>query len=604
MIVFRLYFGAYNKRQKNQIRQNHELLAANPSLLQVYFPQLFNFVLMKRILECVPNFSEGRDMSIIEAICLPIRQTEGVQLLDIDPGASTNRTVVTFAGEPESVIEAAFQAIKIASQLIDMSKHTGAHPRMGATDVCPLIPVSGVSVEEAILLANQLAERVGRELAIPVYLYEYAAKTPERKNLSIIRSGEYEGFAKKISLPEWKPDYGPATFNARSGQSVIGVREFLAAVNFNLNTSSVRLANSVAFDVRENGRIKTDNGKPSGKPVLDENGEPVRIPGILKECKAVGWYIQEYGFAQVSMNLTNLYITSLHQAFEEVSKSASSRGLRVSGTEIVGLIPLAALTEAGKYFLQKQNRSIGVSEKELIQMAIRSMGLNDLKPFIPEEKIIEFKLRDSKPGLKDLTIQQFTEVLASEAPAPGGGSVAALCGSLAAGLAAMTANLAAGKRGWEDKLSVFSPLALNAQEIREKLLFLIDEDTRAFNQVMLAFGMPKSTDEEKAARKKAIQQANLYAAEIPLQVMQTTAEIFPILREMILKGNPSSITDAGVGVLCACTAIEGAGMNVLINLQGIEDEAANSRLRNSANEIIGNSLETKTELLAEVQKKI
>ncbi len=458
-------------------------------------------------------------MSIIEAICLPIRQTEGVQLLDIDPGASTNRTVVTFAGDPDSVIEAAFQAIKIASQLIDMSKHSGAHPRMGATDVCPLIPVSGISVEEAVLYAKKLAERVGRELNIPVYLYEYAAQSPERKNLSIIRSGEYEGFAKKILLPEWKPDYGPAIFNARSGQSVIGVREFLAAVNFNLNTSSVRLANSVAFDVRENGRIKTDNGKPSGKPVLDENGEPVRIPGTLKECKAVGWYIEEYGFAQVSMNLTNLSITSLHQAFEEVSKSADSRGLRVSGTEIVGLIPLAALTEAGKYFLQKQNRSIGVSEKELIQMAIRSMGLNDLKPFIPEEKIIEFKLRDSKPGLKDLSIQQFTEVLASEAPAPGGGSVAALCGSLAAGLAAMTANLAAGKRGWEDKLSLFSPLALKAQQIREKLLFLIDEDTHAFNQVMLAFGMPKSTDEEKTARIKAIQQANLYAAEIPLQVM-------------------------------------------------------------------------------------
>lgn len=559
---------------------------------------------MKRILECVPNFSEGRDRSIIESICTPIRQTEGVQLLDIDPGASTNRTVVTFAGEPEAVIEAAFQAIKMASQVIDMSRHTGAHPRMGATDVCPLIPVSGISIEEAVEFAHRLGERVGRELGIPVYMYEYAAKSTQRKSLSVIRSGEYEGFSKKILLPEWKPDYGPAAFNARSGQSVIGVREFLAAVNFNLNTSSVRLANSVAFDVRENGRVKTDTGKPSGKPVLDENGEPVRIPGTLKECKAVGWYIEEYGFAQVSMNLTNLSVTSLHQAFEEVSKSAISRGLRVSGTEIVGLIPLASLTEAGKYFLIKQGRSIGVSEKELIQMAVMSMGLSDLKPFVAADKIIEYKLRNQTPGLKDLTVERFTEVLASESPAPGGGSVAALCGSLAAGLAAMTANLAAGKRGWEDKINLFSNLAFESQQIREKLIFLIDEDTRAFNKVMEAFGLPKGSEEEKAFRKQAIQQANLYAAEIPLQVMQTAASLFPVLQEMIEKGNPSSITDAGVGVLCACTAIEGAGMNVLINLSGIDAEADKIRLGKEAKELMELAAKQKSELIPRVFSKI
>jgi glutamate formiminotransferase/formiminotetrahydrofolate cyclodeaminase len=559
---------------------------------------------MKRILECVPNFSEGRDMKIIEAICEPIRQTTGVKLLDIDPGASTHRTVVTFAGDPEAVIEAAFQAIKMAGQLIDMTRHQGAHPRMGATDVCPLIPVSGISVEEAVELAHRLGERVGRELNIPVYMYEYAAKSPERKNLSIIRSGEYEGFAKKILQPEWKPDYGKAEFNAKSGQTVIGVREFLAAVNFNLNTASVRLANSVAFDVRENGRIKTDNGKPSGKHILDEKGEPVRIPGTLKECKAVGWFIEEYGFAQVSMNLTNLSVTSLHQAFEEVNKSATQRGLRVSGTEIVGLIPLSALTEAGKFYLAKQNRSIGVSERELIQMAVQSMGLSDLRPFVAEEKIIEFKLRETTKGLNGLTISRFTEVLASEAPAPGGGSVSALCGSLAAGLAAMTANLAAGKRGWEDRIPTFSALAFKAQQIREKLLFLIEEDTRAFNEVMAAFGLPKTTEEEKVARKQAIQKANIYAAEIPLQVMQTAAEVFPILKEMILHGNPSSITDAGVGVLCAITAIEGAGMNVLINLQGIEDTAIHQGLKQAVEDLLGASQKTKVELLEGVYQKI
>ncbi|MCZ2356065.1 MAG: glutamate formimidoyltransferase [Bacteroidia bacterium] len=548
---------------------------------------------MKRILECVPNFSEGRDMKIIEAICEPIRQTAGVKLLDIDPGASTHRTVVTFAGEPEAVIEAAFKAIQVAGRLIDMTRHQGAHPRMGATDVCPLIPVSGISVEEAVALAHKLAERVGRELNIPVYLYEYAATSPQRKSLSVIRSGEYEGFPKKILQPEWKPDYGKAEFNPRSGQTVIGVREFLAAVNFNLNTASVRLANSVAFDVRENGRIKTDNGKPTGKPVLDESGEPVRIPGKLKECKAVGWYIPEYGFAQVSMNLTNLSVTPLYQAFEEVCLSAQSRGLRVSGTEIVGLIPLSALTEAGRYFLQKQNRSLGVSEKELIKIAVQSMGLHDLKPFVPEEKIIEYKLREEGRELKDLTVASFSEELASESPAPGGGSVAALCGGLAAALGAMTANLSAGKRGWEEQTAFFSEIADQCQRLREKLIFLMDEDTRAFNKVMEAFALPKSTDSEKAVRKQAIEQANVYAAQIPLQVMETVYQSVPLLETMIEKGNPNSITDAGVGLLCACTAMEGAGLNVLINLGGISDEIIKAELKEKALQLMQSVRERK-----------
>lgn len=552
---------------------------------------------MKRILECVPNFSEGRDMRIIEAICEPVRKTEGVELLDIDPGVSTNRTVVTFAGEPEAVIEAAFQAIKIAAQLIDMRKHTGAHPRMGATDVCPLIPVSGITVEEAVEFANKLGERVGRELNIPVYMYEYAAKSVQRKSLSHIRSGEYEGFVKKIQLPEWKPDYGPAVFNAQSGQSVIGVREFLAAVNFNLNTSSVRLANSVAFDVRENGRVKTDNGKPTGKPLLDEKGEPIRIPGTLRECKAVGWFIEEYGFAQVSMNLTNLSVTSLHRAFEEVEKSAISRGLRVTGTEIVGLIPLSALTEAGRYFLKKQNRSAGLSESEIIKMSVQSMGLSELKPFIPEDKIIEYKLRPRTKQLKDLSTEKFTEVLASESPAPGGGSVAALCGSLAAALASMTANLSAGKRGWEDQISFFSDIAEEAQEIREKLIFLMDEDTRSFNKVMDAFGLPKTTDEEKKIRSQAIELANTYAAEIPLEVVKTASRLYPLLKIMVEKGNPNSITDAGVGVLCTYAAMEGAGMNVLINISGLKDEALKEYLRTEVHALLNSGREQKETIL-------
>jgi len=559
---------------------------------------------MKRIIECVPNFSEGRDKTVINDICASIRSIEGVQLLDIDPGASTNRTVVTFAGEPEAVIEAAFQAIKTASMRIDMRKHSGTHPRMGATDVCPLIPVSGVSVDEAIQFAQQLGNRVGTELGIPVYMYEYAALSTDRKNLSIIRSGEYEGFAKKILEPEWKPDYGPAIFHPQAGQTVIGVREFLAAVNFNLNTRSVRLANSVAFDVRENGRIKTDTGKPGGKPILDENGEPVRIPGMLKECKGVGWYIEEYGFAQVSMNLTNLNITPLHKAFEAVEQSAFSRGLRITGSEIVGLIPLSALTEAGKYFLEKQKRSAGVSEPELIRTAIHTMGLSELKPFIPEEKIIEYKLNENTAKLASLSLQHFTEALASESAAPGGGSVAALLAALGASLAAMTANLAAGKRGWEDQLTFFSEWAVKAQALRAKLLYLTDEDTQAFNKVMEAYALPKVTDQEKELRSKAIEQANMYATEVPLQVMKTALNAYPVLEVMIARGNPGSITDAGVGVLCIGAAIEGAGMNVMINVSGFKNEAEKSRLKTEVHDLLIESEAYKLKLLTIVKANI
>ena len=559
---------------------------------------------MKKILECVPNFSEGRDRAVIDAICEPIKNIPGVQLLDVDPGASTNRTVVTFAGEPEAVIEAAFQAIKVAAHTIDMRKHSGAHPRMGATDVCPLIPVSGITTEEAVALAHTLAKRVAQELDIPVYMYEQAATSPDRRNLSIIRQGEYEGFATKITDPKWTPDYGKPVFNAKSGQTVIGVREFLAAVNFNLNTQSVRLANSVAFDVRENGRVKTDTGKPSGKPVLDANGEPVRIPGTLTECKGIGWYMEEYGFAQVSMNLTNLNITPLHRAFEEVEKSAFHRGLRVTGTEIVGMLPLSALTDAGKYFLAKQGRSTGVSEAELVQCAIHTMGLSEIKTFKPEEKIIEYKLQSAVPTLASMSITEFSQVLASDAPAPGGGSVAALCGTMAAALAAMTANLAAGKKGREDELSFFSNIAEKAQYIRAQLLFLIDEDTRAFQKVMEAYGLPKSNEAEKSVRTLAINSANIYAAEVPLRVMQTAMDIYPLLQTMIDKGNASSITDAGVGVLCAYTCIEGAGMNVQINIAGIHNEAEKSRLQKSIQALLADSEKHKITLTQKVYSQI
>ncbi len=535
---------------------------------------------MKQLIECVPNFSEGRDLGVIRQITDAIESAEGVSLLDVDPGASTNRTVVTFVGAPEAVVEGAFRGIKKAAELIDMRKHKGAHPRMGATDVCPFIPVSDVSWEEAIECARSLGKRVAEELKIPVYLYERAASSPARANLSIIRAGEYEGFFEKIKQPQWKPDFGPAVFNERSGATVIGARDFLVAYNVNLNTKSVRRANSVAFDVREQGRIKTEDGTPGGKKVLDEKGEPVRIPGMLKHVKGIGWYVEEYGIAQVSMNLTNISETPLHAAFDGCCKSAEQRGLRVTGSEVVGMLPKKCLIDAGRYFLRKQQWSEGAAEEELIDLAIRSMGLSELKPCDPKEKVIEYRIeKTAGKSLVRLNLRQFCNETLSDSPAPGGGSVAALMGALGASLGGMVANLSAGKRGWEEKLPFFSEWAVKAQQLKDELLCLVDEDTAAFNKVMAAFGLPKDSPEEKAARMKAIQGANEYAAEIPLKVMETASRSYDLLKEMAEKGNPASISDVGVGLLATRTCIEGAGMNVRINLSGLKDENVKAALR-------------------------
>src|SRR4051795_2955763 len=545
---------------------------------------------MQKVIECVPNFSEGSDLEVIRQITEAIESVDGVSLLNVDPGATTNRTVVTFAGAPDAVVEAAFRGIQKAAELIDMRKQKGAHPRMGATDVCPFIPVSNVSWEEAIACAKQLGERVGNELKIPVYLYEKAAANPERSNLSIIRAGEYEGFFEKIKEPQWKPDFGPAVFNEKSGGTVIGAREFLVAYNANLNTKSVRRANSIAFDVRENGRVKTEDGTPSGKPVLDAKGEPVREPGMLKHVKAIGWYVEEYGIAQVSMNLTNLEETPLHAAFDACCESASKRGLRVTGSEVVGMLPKKCLVDAGRYFLRKQKWSEGASEEELIDVAIRSMGLSELKPFDPKEKIIELKMEsDAKKSLVKMDLRQFCNETLSDSPAPGGGSVAALMGALGVSLGGMVANLSAGKRGWEDNLQLFSDWAVKAQQLKDELLFLVDEDTAAFNKVMAAFGLPKESPAEKTARSAAIQSANKYAAEIPLRVMETAFKAYALLGDMAEKGNPASISDVGVGALAVHACIEGAAMNVRINLAGLKDEAFKVSLREKMKRIAQDS---------------
>ena len=471
---------------------------------------------MQKLIECVPNFSEGRDEAVIAQITEAIKSVEGVSLLDVDPGATTNRTVVTFVGTPDAAVEAAFRGIQKAAELIDMRKHKGAHPRMGATDVCPFIPVSNVSWEEAIECARRLGKRVGEELKIPVYLYEKAAPNKSRSNLSVIRAGEYEGFFEKIKQPEYKPDFGPAVFNEKSGGTVIGARDFLIAYNVNLNTKSTRRANSVAFDVREQGRFKTDDGTPTGKKVLDEKGEPIRIPGMLKHVKAIGWFVEEYGIAQVSMNLTNIEETPLHAAFDACVESAYKRGLRATGSEIVGMIPKKCLLDAGRYFLRKQNWSEGASEEQLIDLAVRSMGLSELKPFDPKEKIIEFKMETAKKSLVQMTVRDFCNETLSDSPAPGGGSVAALMGALGASLGGMVANLSAGKRGWEDKLKYFSDSAVKGQQLKDEMLGLVDEDTAAFNEVMAAFGLPRGSDQEKSARSAAIQRATQRAAEVPL----------------------------------------------------------------------------------------
>src|SRR5213082_843016 len=560
---------------------------------------------MQKLIECVPNFSEGRDQNVIRQITDAIESVDGVSLLDVDPGASTNRTVVTFVGDPDATVEAAFRGIRKAAELIDMQKQKGAHPRMGATDVCPFIPVSNVIWEEAIECANRLGKRVGEELKIPVYLYERAARDKSRANLAVIRAGEYEGFFEKIKRPEWKPDFGPAVFNEQSGATVIGVRDFLIAYNVNLNTKSVRRANSVAFDVREQGRVKTEDGTPSGNPILDANGEPVRIPGMLKHVKAIGWFVKEYGIAQVSMNLTNIEETPLHAAFDACAEAASKRGLRATGSEIVGMVPKKCLMDAGRYFLRKQKWSEGASEKELIDIAIRSMGLSELKPFDPKEKVIEFKMEcaASTKSLVKMDLRQFCNETLNDSQAPGGGSVAALMGALGASLGGMVANLSAGKRGWDDKLQYFSDWAVKAQKLKDELLALVDEDTAAFNKVMDAFALPKESAEEKKGRAAAIESATKYAAEIPLKVMETASKAYDLLAEMAARGNPASISDVGVGLLAVHACIDGAGMNVKINLANLKDEKIKSALSDKLHVFSGESDARFKEISKVVEKK-
>lgn len=527
---------------------------------------------MSRIVECVPNFSEGNNPQIIKQITDTIAAVPGVKLLNVDPGKATNRTVVTFVGEVEAVIEAAFQGIKMAAELIDMTKHHGEHPRMGATDVCPLIPISGISMEETALYAQRLAERVGTELHIPVYLYESAQSNKSRSNLSVIRAGEYEGFFEKIHLPEWRPDFGPVKMNASSGAMCIGARDFLIAYNVNLNTQSTRIANRIAFDVREAGRVLREGNPFVGPIVNDENGEPVRIPGKLKHVKGIGWYIEEYGIAQISINLTNFHETPLHIVFEETRKSAEERGVRVTGSELVGLVPLQPMLDAGAYFLEKQGLSSGVNEATLIDMAIRSMGLNELSSFDPQTRIIEYLLLDPKKSrLISMSVRDFANETASDSAAPGGGSIAALAGALGASLGTMVANLSAVKRGWEDRVLEFSPWAETGQKLKDALLALVDEDTRAFDSIMAAFALPKDSPEQKNTRKIAIQTASKYATEVPYRTMKAAYDCIPLLREMSQKGNPNSLSDVAVGIICIKTAVRGAWFNVLINAKDLED---------------------------------
>ncbi len=512
-------------------------------------------------------------MTIIKQITDAIASVEGAQLLDVDPGKATNRTVVTFVGAPEAVVEAAFLAIQKAAKLIDMRQHKGEHPRMGATDVCPLIPISGISMEETAKWAHQLARRVGEELQIPVYLYEKTATEPKRRNLATVRSGEYEGLPDKLKKPEWRPDYGPTTFNAKAGATAIGARDFLIAYNVNLNTTSVRRANSVAFDVREQGRVKRKGNPITGEIVRDANGNPERIPGKLRAVKGIGWYIEEYGIAQISMNLTNISITSIHEAFEACRERATQRGLRVTGSELVGLIPLQAMLDAGKYYLRQQQRSVGVSEEELIKIAVKSMGLDELTPFNPDKKIIEYKMRDpSDTPLIHATLKGFSNKTASESVAPGGGSTAAYVGALGASLGTMVANLSSHKRGWNERWEFFSDWAEKGQRIKNELLQLVDEDTKAFNAILTAYRLPKGTDEEKAARKQAIQEATKYAIEVPFRTLELAFESFELAKIMAQEGNPNSASDAGVGALCARAAVHGALLNVQTNVVDLEDK--------------------------------
>lgn len=564
----------------------------------------------RQIVECVPNFSEGRDKTVIKQITDVIEACEGVKLLDVDPGEATNRTVVTFVGEPNYVVEAAFQAVKKAGEVIDMRRHHGAHPRMGATDVLPLVPVSGITLEECAALARKLAERIAAELAIPCYCYEAAAFTPERRNLAVCRKGEYEALPEKLADPAGKPDFGARPYDegvAKTGCTAVGARDFLIAVNFNLNTTSTRRANAIAFDVREKGRPERIGNPITGEIKRDENGKPVMRPGTLKGTKAIGWYIKEYGIAQVSMNITDINATPLYVAFDEVCRAAQARGLRVTGTEIVGLVPERAVIDAGKYFLRKQHRSTGIPAEDILNIAIKSMGLDDLRPFVPKEKVIEYML-DADKGTADkltaLTVKGFADETLRESPAPGGGSVAAYMGALGAALGTMVANLSAHKPGWDDRWGEFSSYADRGVELEAELLHLVDEDTEAFNRIMAAFGMPKNTEEDKRLRSEAIQSATLFAAQVPLETMKASFKAFEICKAMAETGNPNSVSDAGVGALAARAAVLGAGLNVKINASSLKDKAQAEALVNEANSLMAEADKAEREIMAIVENTI
>ena len=551
---------------------------------------------MKQLIECVPNFSEGRDLNIIKQITASIETVEGVKLLDVDPGKATNRTVVTFVGEPEAVIEAAFRGMKTAKELIDMSKHKGEHPRFGATDVCPLVPVANISMEETVKYAHKLAKRVGEELDYTIFCYENAALKPQNKNLADVRSGEYEGLNQRLKGGNHQPDFGTSEFRPKTGATAISARDFLIAVNFNLNTTSSRRANAIAFDVREAGRSKRIGNPITGKLAKNEAGETIRVAGTCKGTKGIGWYIEEFGIAQVSMNITDIKATPLHIAFEETNKSAISRGLRVTGTEIVGLIPLSVMIDAGQYFLKKQERSLGVSDEECIKIAVKSMGLDDLKPFDPQKNIIEYMIKEAgSTPLLDKNLKEFADETASESPAPGGGSISAYVGTLGVSLGTMVANLSAHKRGWDERWEEFSDWAIKGQKIQKELLFLVDEDTRAFNRIITAVRMPKGSSEEKELRKQAMNDATKYAVQVPFRVMETSFEMFDLLETMVKIGNPNSVTDAAVGALCANAAIKGAFLNVKINLVGFEDKDFISEITSKSKVILdkGNAYEQK-----------
>ncbi len=563
----------------------------------------------KRIVECVPNFSEGRDKEVIRQIVAAIEASGGVKVLDVDPGEATNRTVVTFVGEPEAVVEAAFAGVKAAAERIDMRHHKGAHPRMGATDVLPLVPVSGITLEECAALARELARRIADELHVPTYCYEAAAFRPKRRNLAVCRAGEYEALPKKLAHEETAPDFGARPYDegvARTGATTVGARDFLIAVNFNLNTTSTRRANAIAFDVREKGRPVREGNPITGRIVKDADGNPVMRPGTLPATKAIGWYIEEYGIAQVSMNLTDISRTPLHVAFDEVCRKADARGVRVTGTEIVGLVPKRALLEAGRYFLRKQHRSTGIAEEEIVRLAVKSMGLDDLKPFHPEEKVIEYLLEaeDKKKRLIDMTCKGFAEETASESPAPGGGSISAYMGALGAALGTMVANLSSHKAGWDDRWEEFSDWADRGQALLRELLHLVDEDTEAFNRIMAVFAMPKSTDEEKAARSAALQVATLYATQVPLRTMKAAVKVFPLVEAMASEGNPNSVSDAGVGALAARSAVLGACLNVKINAAGLKDRATADALVAEAETLAAEAVRREAEVLRIVEQKI